>query len=368
MFFLSLNMPDSAGVYYKKVVDSGYDEDLAIKSLYSIAEVELLQNRPEEAEKWHQELEERAPNSIYTERLAERLGIQPPEDMQGESQPDFEMNVVQNDSLQQSSEAGDQLAILDSTDAESIRPFLLLDEAKTYMQQARNQPGFDEQISQWFDEQQVIESKRDQFEELRDSAQVMLADTALAEEQQQYWQQIADSTFQEPEITEVYPFDGAYWDSTRSILQRIETEYSASTVMPQVQVLQETLVRPHTDSLQIDDTTSVGNQVVLTETETQDYPSCEEAGITMNLQEGMDAFMNSLAFPEWTEDVSLRGELEYLFVIEPDGEIQSYEQLSRMDRSGIPQAVESGIESSLTFSPYSSEEPVECTVVFPFNL
>ena len=104
--------------------------------------------------------------------------------------------------------------------------------------------------------------------------------------------------------------------------------------------MQETLVRPHTDSLQIDDTTSVGNQVVLTETETQDYPSCEEAGITMNLQEGMDAFMNSLAFPEWTEDVSLRGELEYLFVIEPDGEIQSYEQLSRMDRSGIPQAVE----------------------------
>ena len=141
------------------------------------------------------------------------------------------MNVVQNDSLQQFSEAGDQLAILDSTDAESIRPFLLLDEAKTYMQQARNQPGFDEQISQWFDEQQVIESKRDQFEELRDSAQVMLADTALAEEQQQYWQQIADSTFQEPEITEVYPFDGAYWDSTRSILQRIETEYSASTCL-----------------------------------------------------------------------------------------------------------------------------------------
>lgn len=82
----------------------------------------------------------------------------------------------------------------------------------------------------------------------------------------------------------------------------------------------------------------------------------------------MESFMNSLTYPEWTNDVSIRGELEYLFVIEPDGTMQSFEQLSRMDRSGIPQAVENGIETRLRFDSHSSEEPVECTVVFPFNL
>jgi hypothetical protein len=287
--------------------------------------------------------------------LAERLGIQQPENVQFEDDSSFNLIIAEDDSSQQSSEA------------ESIRPFLMLDEAKTYMRQARNQPGFDEQIRLWFNEQKEIESKSEQFEELKDSAQVMLADTTLAEGQQQYWQQIADSTFQAPTTTEIYPFEGAYWDSTRSILQRIETDYSASTVMPQVQVLQETLARPQTDSLQVNDSTIVQQQST-TENEPQAYPSCEELGITMNLDGGMNTFMNSLTYPEWTEDVSLRGELQYLFVIEPDGNIQSYEQLSRMDRSGIPQAVENGIESNLTFNPHPSEEPVECTVIFPFNL
>lgn len=367
LFFLSLDMPDSARVYYKKAADSGYDEDLAIRSLYSIAEVELLQNRQQEAKKLYQELEKRAPNSIYTERLAERLGIQPAENIHDENQPVFEMDAAEYDSLQQFSEAGDQLAIKDSTEAESIRAFMLFDEAKTYMELARNQPGFDEQISLWFDEQREIESKRNQFEELKDSARVMLSDTTLAEEQLQYWQQIADSTFQEPSTTEVYPFEGAYWDSTRSVLQRIETEYSASTVMPQVQVLQRTLAKPATDSVQVSGSTSV-QEPIADETTPQSYQRCEEIGITMDLESDMVSFMNSLSYPEWTEDVSLRGELEYLFVIEPDGTIQSYEQLSRMDRSGIPQAVENGIENRLKFRAHSSEEPVECTVIFPFNL
>lgn len=367
LFFLSLNMPDSASVYYQKVADSGYNEDLAVKSLYSIAEVELLQERQVEAGKWYRELEERAPNSVYTKRLAERLEIQSPGNSQEGTEPENEIMVAENDSTAQNLITAEPLAIVDSSKAESIRPFILLDQAKTYMRQARNQPGLDEQVEQWFHEQQKIESKREQFEMLQDSAQVMLADTSLEKDRQEYWQQIADSTFQQPQTTEVYPFEGAYWDSTRSILQQIENEYSASTIMPQVQILQETLAWPETDSLQVSDSTSIQDQMI-SDTETQGYPRCEDIGITMNLDGDIESFMNSLSYPEWTQDVSIRGELEYLFVIEPDGTIQSYEQLSRMDRSGIPQAVESGIETSLKFDSHPSEEPVECTVVFPFNL
>lgn len=367
LFFLSLDMPDSAGVYYQKVADSGYDEDLAIKSLYSIAEVQLLQNQPEEAEKWFRELEARAPNSIYTDRLAERLGIEPSVDEPGENLMNQEIANAQPDSLAEFDQETETLTMIDSSEAESMRPFLLLDEAKTYMRQARNQPGLDEQIEQWFTEQQEIESNRNQFEELQDSARVMLADTSLAEGQVNYWQQIADSTFQQTNVSEAYPFEGALWDSTRSILQQIENEYSASTVMPQVQILQETLARPEMDIIQGSDTTSIQSPV-LEDSDSQGYPRCTDIGLVMSIGDDMDDFMNSLTYPDWTQDVSIRGELEYLFVIEPDGTIQSYEQLSRMDRSGIPQAVENGIESTLSFDEHPSEQPVECTVVFPFNL
>lgn len=367
LFFLSLDMPDSAGVYYQKVANSGYDEDLAIRSLYSIAEVKLLLNQQEEAENLYEQLKAQAPNSIYTERLAERLGVPSSENIEDENRSDLGLNVVVSDSTVNSAQTLTSEVMVDSSEAELVRPFLLLNEAKTYMQKGRNQPGFDKEFSQWFEEQQEIDSKRNQFEELKDSARVMLADTTLDEARQQYWQQIADSTFKEPEITENYPFEGAYWDSTRSILQEIETEYSASTVMPQVQILRETLAKPSVGLLGIKDTTMVQDQEE-TEEITGNYPSCESAGITINLGGDMESFMNSLSYPEWTQDVSIRGELEYLFVIAPDGTIQSYEQLSRMDRSGIPQALESGIETNVTFDAHSSDEPVECTIIFPFNL
>jgi hypothetical protein len=290
-------------VYYQKVADSGYNEDPAVKSFYFIAEVASPLNRQEEARKWYEELEERAPNSVYTNRLAERLDMQSPKNEQEEIE--IMMTIADGDSTAQTAQNASQLVIADSSEAESIRPFVLLDEAKTYMRQGRNQPGFDEQIRLWFNEQQKIESKRNQFEELKDSARVMLADTTLSEEQHQYWQQIADSTFQAPTTTEVYPFEGAYWDSTRSILQRIENEYSASTVMPQVQVLQETLARPETESPEVSDSAPVEEQVI-TENKRREYPRCEDAGITMKIEGGIDSFMNTLTYPEWTEDVSRR--------------------------------------------------------------
>ncbi len=376
VFFLSLEMPDSARTYYRKVIDSGYDKNLVTKSLYSLAELELLSGNREEAIKWYERLTEKNNGSQYAGRIAERLGLEPEIDQQeSETGLQPENNIVLQvdslNSLTESEQTADLIKLADSSGGEEIRPYLLFNAAKNYMTVAKNQPGFKEEIENWFRKQQKIEEKREEFRELQDSSRVMLSDSSLTEEQQQYWQQIADSSFSKPEISAEFPFEGAYWDSTRSLLQEIENQYATSTIMPQVQILRETLAAPTSDS-------SATEEIPRQETETDprafeeertaSYQRCGEAGVSVDLEGGIERFMNSLSYPSWTEDVTMRGELEYLFNIGPDGSIRSYEQLSRMDRSGIPQSVENGFETSLKFTPPPSGESVQCTVVFPIDL
>lgn len=369
VFFLSLDMPDSAKVYYQKVIDSGYDEDLITKSIYSIAEVELLNNNPDQARQWYQKLRERDSAANFSNRLAERLDIEQGEQSdQPAAQPQPEYVFFASDSATASNEL---VMLSDSTSNENIRPYLLLDKAKNYMQEAKNQPGFDESIRQWYEREEAFKSQKDELQALKDSAQVILSDTSLTEEQLQHWQQIADSTLSEPDFSDVFPFEGAYWDSSRTVLSQIENQYSSSKIMPQVQILQQTLAKPSADSALADSSFDEAFEQAfdgLDGEELSEYQRCSDLGMNVNVDGGIDSFMNSLSYPSWTNDVSIRGELEYLFTIAPDGTIQSYEQISKMDRSGIPQAVEAGIENSLRFTPPEEEETVQCTVIFPFNL
>lgn len=368
IFFLSLDMPDSAKAYYQKVIDSGYNEEIVTKSIYSVAEVELLQNNRQRARNWYQKLRQRDDAGVYASRLAERLDI---EDSQTEGQQTQPVSYEKPTVLVQDSTTAvtDLVLLSDSTSNKAVRAYLLFDLAKKYMQKGKSQPGFNEKIRTWFDKNREFQSQKNQLEVLKDSAKVSLKDTSLTETEQKYWQQIADSTLVEPDFSESFPFEGVYWDSTRSILKEIANQYAGSHIMPQVEILLQTLESPSLSSTQTSDSVTVdsGPEISGVE-ETESYPPCVDLGIMLDLEGGMEAFMNSLSYPEWTRDVSIRGELEYLFTIDAEGSIQSYEQLSRMDRSGIPQSVEAGIENILRFTAPARGERVQCTVIFPFNL
>src|SRR5690625_7889991 len=77
---------------------------------------------------------------------------------------------------------------------------------------------------------------------------------------------------------------------------------------------------------------------------------------------GIEGFLDSVTFPAWTQNVSMRGEVTYLLTISADGTLAAYEQHGGMERSGIPQAIEEALEDSLIFTSRSEERRVgkEC--------
>lgn len=369
VFFLSLNMPDSAKVYYERIAENNISPALIPRSLYSLAEIEMYSNNMDEANKWGKRLIEEYPNTEFAQRIATRLDLP----LETESSPDeILVEDVYNNIKQRPgdnpAENARQLHGLALTGAlESQRPLLLYEAAKEYMRAARLEtPDTLEKVQNWFATQEEWKEKQKEFTAKKDSASAAIIDTTIAESELSYWRQIADSTLQEPDFYSIFPFEGAYWDSTRSVLETLETRYASSNIMPRVQVLKQALERPEPveevlpDSLVVEDTEDF-------ELDAPVSMECQDAYPDLQIIGGVEDFQQSVTYPAWATRTSMQGELTYRLVISPEGEVLEYEQISRMDRSGIPEAFEYAIDSNLQFEPHDGTEAVECNYTFRFQ-
>lgn len=379
LFFLSLDQPDSARVYFEKVIDSSYDDEFAGMSLYSLAEIALLENKEDEASDYYEQLRQLKPNSLFTIRLSERLE-------RSDGDENIEEVKTINEQLSELMKAGDSTSevskwakaekirqLADSTDNSLLRSQILYQSAREYMQIARVQMSDQRIIEQWFERKQQVEEQEANFNALRDSARVMLQDTTITEDQMQNWRSLSDSTFTAPDITAEFPFEGSYWDSTRSLLAKVAGSSSSSAVASGAKKLLDSIERPQSAR---DTTSSESESVVENESFigtggeliNLEPALCEDLGLKPDVDGGLGGFMSRVQFPEWTQNLTMRGEVAYIFVVNNDGQIEEFTQISGMDRSGIPQSIEENLENEFQFLPVDSDENITCKYVFPINL
>ncbi|MEX2457132.1 MAG: hypothetical protein WD381_07440, partial [Balneolaceae bacterium] len=358
IFFLSLNMPDSAKVYYQKITENELNPQLIPRALYSLAEIELLENNREKAKEWGERLIDEYPNTIFARRVAEHLNIEFDEP-DGDTLVGSDIYIPSADSTENSAEKA--MVLHERAKNESVeerRPLMLFEVAKLYVSAATAQQDDSlNTVNQWFAEKDAWEKQSRDFMVQQDSALSVLSDTTLTDADRTYWESIADSTLNEPDFDSLYPFEGAYWDSARSVLSEIETSYSSSSVIPKVRILQESLQKPELDDEIVEEPNQ--EQRVITEHE-GDAMACSDIDFSLEIEGGLSQFLGLIEYPEWSEGSGMRGEILYLLTISPAGDVTDFEQASRIDRSGIPQAFEQAIESSLRFEPLQRNENVQC--------
>lgn len=379
LFFLSLNQPDSAKVYFEKVTDTNYNSEFTAMSLYSLAEIALLEDNSEQANIYFEQLNEIKPNSLFTNRLSDRLGRSRNseyEDVEQETSVTEQLNniIEQEDS----NSAGNALKsaetireLAERTDDTELRAQILFQSARKYMQIARVQMSDERIIEQWFQRKKEINDKELEFMALRDSARVMVNDSTITDEQRDEWSAISDSVFTAPELTDEFPFEGAYWDSARSLLTRVLESSPGAPTRKSATTLLSSIEPPETVQ---DSTISIENRDFEEEASQQtpatdpDPILCEEAGLIPDVEGGVEGFMSRVTFPEWTQNLSMRGEVSYILTVNNDGRIEDFTQISGMDRSGIPQAIEANLINEFQFLPVESEENIRCKYIFPINL
>lgn len=371
VFFLSLSMPDSASLYFKKVAENEHNQKVKPGALYSLAEIELEAGMHEKAAEYAKELIENYPETEFARRIKSRMESDIPNDA-GNNQSAGLLESIDNYYDDSASRANYlQLYAMNEAPDDQV-PLILYEAAMEYMKAARSQESTRNKIDRWYLDKNLWDTKKSKLDALKDSARSVLADTTLSERESNYWQSIADSTLQEPDFTEIYPFRGGYWDSTRSVLNYIDANYASSRVKPRVDRLQESLrppdpKKPDTLSTQETGLPGTGNENLSDEGKISD---CTDLNVTPEIEGGIEVFLSKVVYPQWTDGVVMKGDIEFELIIRESGEVVSYEQVSRMSRTGIPQAFEQAIEMELRFEPFSLEEAdlMRCTVTFPINL
>jgi len=371
VFFLSLEMPDSATVYLKKVVENEYNQQVKPGALYTLAEIELQDGKEEKALEYAAELIEKYPQTEFARRIQYRINGEIPNVTHPDTQNHDQLNSIKND-FEDSASRATYLQKYAMNEASDDRvPLILYEAAREYMKAAKEGESTEKKINRWYLDKSLWEARKKKLDVLKDSANVVLSDSTLSDKKRDYWQSIADSVLQQPDFTEIYPFQGGYWDSTRSVLNHIDTYYASSIIKPRVDRLRQSLQPPEpsgSDSLKKSNRDLFDENRDSADDEMMD--DCNELNISPEIEGGMNSFLSKIVYPQWTDGVVMRGDIEFELIIRTSGEVASYEQVSRMSRTGIPQAFEQAIENELRFEPLplDNTEMIRCTVTFPIDL
>ncbi|WP_340106249.1 type IX secretion system periplasmic lipoprotein PorW/SprE [Rhodohalobacter sp. 8-1] len=373
VFFLSLDMPDSAKVYYERIASNDLSPEYIPGSLYSLSEIELLEGNTDGAREWGRRLINEYPNTEFAQRISSRLDIELTSKSQGDERfvEDIYVNLQKSGSEDPAEKAKELQQLAQSGSFDRQKPILLYEAAREYIKAARQaQEDSTELVQNWFEQNESWSDRQQEFEELKDSAATVLADTTLAESDREYWQQIADSTLSEPDFRSIFPFEGTYWDSTRSVLNTIENRYASSSLMPRVQVLQQTLAPPEINVPENNvspDSSAAETAPSDTTTSAESSMQCADLYPDLAVRGGIDQFQESIEYPSWATRTTMQGELVYSLSITPEGDVADYEQVSRNDQSGIPQVFERAIEEDLLFEPTGHDGIIECNYTFRYQ-
>jgi len=376
LFFLSLDMPDSAEHYYSNVLNGYPDSEAVPVALYSLAELKSSMAEMKAARNYAGQLIRKFPNSVYAERLADEFKMKL--DLRRKTYDTTDsLRMVFNETLTDtklpdSLKAIKLKLIADKNPEVSIAPEALFQSAILYASLAKDSAYYT-RFQKWDSTKTVYQNKLNTISVLKDSAEVILADTSLDESRRMFWQSIADSTLEEPQADRFFPYKGVYWDSTRAALSEFDSRYKNHSRADEVKKLLEELSLPASTGTIFQNTeekAELSSDNRSADTISESYIPCLELNKVPAVKGGKKAFLEDIFFTGNNVTGPVTGEARYLFFINTDGEIDSYQQLSRSLEPGITNALEKAIENSLSFEPiYLRGEAVsvQCEIVFPLS-
>lgn len=230
VFFLQLDMPDSADTRYRRVISLYPDLPVAAQAKYSLSELYFTRGDSTASQIWADRLVADHPETIYRNRLAERFPtrIQP-----------IDMGLSSEDSIRVAFDERFK-AIRDTLSVESIEslrtfsaekfdspqaPDALLLAAHKYIELGKEDSLYKENYPKYIDLNAEWDRNESIFTALKDSAKSILSDSLATAADSLEWKPIADSTFKKPNFPQYYPYYGAMWDSSRVVLTQWETQF-----------------------------------------------------------------------------------------------------------------------------------------------
>lgn len=364
LFFISLQMPDSAAIYFKEVIQDHPSSNEVAVSYYSLSEIQSSLGMEDEAFESAKALIARFPNSRYALRLAEKYSVE----IESESEEEIltlkeQFQALKQDTSLTKAEFADQSTQLSIENPSNVdSPPILFEATQTYIKLAKEDSIYSKYYDDWNSKKKEWKRTQNRFKETQDSAKVAINDTTLTDAKRIEFQALIDSSLTAPEFKSLFPYYGEYWEKARINLNLFLTSFRNSTLIPRVRALKTELEKPKEDEPETE---------IAQNPEAEEEPligselKCDELETKPEIRGGLDAFI--AASGPFDTEVK---ELVYKLSINQRGVVENYELLSEVNDEFLTGAFNEAVEYNLTFNPVlvnGEAVQIECEFTFPIK-
>jgi TolA-binding protein len=367
LFFLSLNLSDSAEYYFEKVLEERPDAKVAPVTLYSLSELYSIENERSKAIEVAQELLDRFPTTIYSSRVIEKYELEIPSEIKAASvKQERRLEAVLADtSLSPILKADSLFSFSKNQQIEQLNALAHYQSIQYYVKGASSDSSFRAEYTAWNTQNELWDEMNTAFELEKDSAAIRLQDTTLTTTDSLEYATLVDSVLTKPDFTELFPYNGEIWDTTRVRIDDFISTYPASSWLGQVQVLKKEFSVPTVKAEEDNEPTQTDENTSEMAANTE-YVNCTEINQTLTIRGGADAFLDTVG---GIRDYS-GTELTFAFLVNARGIVQEYQILTSNADESLVSSFEDSIESSLSFEPIlvnGLATPVQCNYTFSID-
>ncbi|TYP92773.1 Tetratricopeptide repeat-containing protein [Fodinibius salinus] len=306
LFFFTLNMPDSARSYFRKVTNSSPSKSLRARAMYSLYESYNTQENTESLNYWKDRILKQYPNSEYAHAIRNKgseINEAFAEDSNSVLRKKYQ-HIVSSEHYSTPT-ALRKLALANRSSA--LAPHIYYEAIERYIHRAKNE------------------------EALADSTGIFTAVIANS-----------DNSAKKS-------FESSAWDSVRFALGQFDTTFTNASQQKKVAAMRSFLEEQR---------------------KAGDITTCKEQGISLTILPDKETFLSTVDYPQKLERKSISGEVVYRFTLSSDGSIESYTLESTRTSLGIEEAFEDAFDESLRFGSLPdtvTADRIRCTIRFPIR-
>lgn len=243
VFMMNLSMPDSAKIYFEKVIREGPEGSPKASSLYALSDLYLQEDQQEEAMYWARELINRYPETELAHHISNRTGIAISEDTNESDLSGTEIvldvfpvySIVERKAAEWRERARNE-----SNREEAVR--FLFEAATEYINVARDDEFYEEKRNKWH----LVELYSQEVSALDSLLQGNTNTLSVEDDFLTTLGMENNEMLTLDNLSEIYPYKGEYWDMAREILFEIQNSYQGTSTASQAILLLEELNRyPH---------------------------------------------------------------------------------------------------------------------------
>ncbi len=363
LFFLQLDLPDSASYYFRKVVEERPNSRVVPITLYSLSELYDIQGDETQSYSFAKQLIDQYPNTEYAYRLTSKFELSLPDDITySEVNPlDMYYEILNNQDIPDRVRAEQLAEIATKYPNESFSDRALFESIKEYIKLGKTDSIFVSNYDLWFAENQRWEIEETEFIFLKDSLNMAFEDSSIifSIEDSLFYDLISDSVLTQPDLTSIFPYSGEMWDSTRSKIDVFGITFNNSKYSSQVRTLKSEFQIPVISVVETPETEQVEEAAQIN----SGYVSCRDQEFTLEIRGGADELDAALQVSQEIQDETIT----FLFYVNQRGIIDEFQLASDTQDDALISTYVDAIDKFISFEPVlinGVAQSVACEVEF----